>query len=245
MSFIDDFLYGIGVKKPPAQDLQPIKTTDKVAQATGQPTTADKLAELVLFKNEDKYNTEILAAAKTAGIPYSIAKGLIALESAFDVRSYRFEPHINDASYGLMQILSKTARDLGYAGTNEALYDIKTNLFYGLKFLKTINAQYPIWADTIAAYNMGWPRPASATTPLIIKIYGTPTKDWTYANQPYVDRVWAYATFYQAKDVDKKYDTAKQILSDIKNKNIAGALQHGIVLTVAIGICVLAFFKGK
>jgi soluble lytic murein transglycosylase-like protein len=170
-----------------------------------------------LFQNENKFNSEILSASQKYGVPVSIIKGFVALESNFDPKSYRYEEHINDASYGLMQILFKTAKGAGYTGAPEGLYDPKVNVEFGTKFLRGLLEKYPDLTASIAAYNMGYPRKAEDTTAIIRGVYGKPQKDWTYANQPYVDRVAAYIAYYQKiekGDVSK----ANEILELIKKK---------------------------
>lgn len=169
-----------------------------------------------LFSNEYKYDKIIANASQTFGVPFSLIKGIIALESGFDEKSYRFEPHLNDASYGLMQIMYNTAKGLGYEGTKEGLFTPETNIFYGTKFISNLHKKYPNIFDVIASYNMGYPRPASKTTPLIIKIYGKPQPDWKYANEPYVRKVATYTAYYEAKQKDPLL--AKQIFDSLKKK---------------------------
>jgi soluble lytic murein transglycosylase-like protein len=168
----------------------------------------------MLFANEDKYNTEINRVVQEEGVPMSVLKGFFALESGFNARAFREEkyadPAKNDASYGLAQILYKTARGLGYTGQPDGLFDPYTSAKYGARFIKNLHKQYKTISDVIAAYNMGSPRKASAVLAnpkmysRIIGIYGMPTTEWVYANQPYVDRVSAYIAYYQAKERNDK-----------------------------------------
>ena len=81
---------------------------------------------------------------------------LVQQESGFNPRAYREEPQIKDASYGLVQILYGTARGIGYDGDREGLYDVDTNLTYGLKYWDLClraHGGHPMWA--LAAYNAG------------------------------------------------------------------------------------------
>ena len=177
----------------------------------------------MLFANEDKYNHEILQASQEEKVPYSVLKGFFALESAFDAKSYRAEkydnPAKNDASYGLAQVLYRTAVGLGYTGTPEGLFDPYTSAKYGARFIANLHKQYSELSDVIASYNMGTPRAASETTSRIISIYGVPGADWDYANQPYVDRVSAYISYYQAKERND-LEAAARIETLIKKKAI-------------------------
>lgn len=59
----------------------------------------------------------------------------IAVESSFKPAAYRYEIHKLDASYGLMQILFKTAQWLGYQGAPEGLYDPATNIYWGMRYI--------------------------------------------------------------------------------------------------------------
>lgn len=63
----------------------------------------------------------------------------ITVESEFNPQAYRFEDHLNEASYGLMQLLLSTARQLDYVGPPEGLFDIHTNITLGLKYLEFIS----------------------------------------------------------------------------------------------------------
>lgn len=61
---------------------------------------------------------------------------VIDIESAFDPWAYREEAHLGDASIGLMQILTSTARDRGYTGDPKGLFDPVTNIRLGMAQLK-------------------------------------------------------------------------------------------------------------
>jgi soluble lytic murein transglycosylase-like protein len=172
----------------------------------------------MLFPKENDFNREILAASQATGVPVSVIKGFVGMESAFKQAAFREEQHIKDASYGLMQILYKTAQGLGYKGTPEGLLNPATSLLYGAKFLRGLLQRYPNVLDAIASYNMGHPRKASATTPIIVGIYGKPGPDWVYANQPYVDRIASYIAYYQAKERGDE-PRAALVLDAIKKKD--------------------------
>lgn len=171
----------------------------------------------MLFQDENAYDAEILRAANTTGVPVAVLKGLIGVESAFKPKAFRAEPAISDASRGLMQILYRTAKAVGYAGSQEGLFDPGQNVLYGAKFLRDLLLKYKNLPDAVASYNMGHPRPASKTTPTIIKIYGTPAPDWKYANQPYVNRVLAYIAYFQTFEKNDAQARAT-ILDAIKKK---------------------------
>ena len=184
----------------------------------------------MLFANENKYDKELWQASQNEKVPMSVLKGFFALESAFDAKSYRAETYTdaskNDASYGLAQVLYRTARGMGYTGQPDGLFDPYTSAKYGAKFIVILHKKYPSLLDVIAAYNMGVPRKAAdilknpAMYPRIIKIYGMPTTEWVYANQPYVDRVSAYIAYYQARERNDATGAA-EIEALIKKKYFA------------------------
>lgn len=194
----------------------------------------------MLFKNQNQYDKIIDEISKKYGVATYIIKGLIALESNFNPRAYRWEAHRNDASYGLTQIMYNTAVSMGYKSTLEksfiphihkdfvkvgdnyryigelvGIFDPKTNIDWGIKYFKDKFKQYNNnLDDAIASYNMGIPRLAKDTTPIIIKIYGVPKPDWKYANQPYVDRVKDYISYFKLLAEGKKKE------AELKEKEI-------------------------
>jgi len=219
-----------------------LKTSKQpVDYSTPKLISVSPLKSPTYFKNENLYNTELLFVAKKYSLPYATLKGLCALESeGFIARSYRAEPAINDASYGLMQLLMGTARGLGYSGDAEGLYNPQVSLDLGAKFLKQLVDKYSSMPDAIASYNMGYPRPASKTTPHIIELYGKPDATWIYANQPYVDRVMAYATFYQVKDINHDQTLANEIYAQIRARELKLVLARGIpIAAVLAGMAIL------
>lgn len=86
---------------------------------------------------DDRFDTLIWKAYRTYGVPFQWIKAIIATESSFNPNAYRAEPRINDASYGLMQILETTARKIGFTGGRTELYDPETNIMLGTKLLAT------------------------------------------------------------------------------------------------------------
>lgn len=116
------------------------------------------------------------------GVEPQLVKAVIAAESSFRPKAYRAEPHIGDASYGLMQTLYRTAKDMGYQGPPEGLYDPGTSIEFGTRYLakqlRRYNGKIPY---AVAAYNSG-------------TAYVAP--DGRFRNQTYVDRVLRfYAQF--------------------------------------------------
>lgn len=97
------------------------------------------------------YDNLIAKHARENGVPVKLAHAIIEVES-------RYKPKARGASgeIGLMQILPRTARGIGYKGSMSALYNPDTNLQWGMKYLgeahrrggKTI-------CGTVLKYNAG------------------------------------------------------------------------------------------
>ena len=100
--------------------------------------------------------------AASQGEDASLVLALIEIESAFDPRALRPEPRINDASRGLMQLLLSTARDRGFDGPAESLFDPETNISLGIAqvqwirvYLTQRRGRAPTIHELIGAYNAG------------------------------------------------------------------------------------------
>lgn len=68
--------------------------------------------------------------ARANGVPVKLAMAVVQVESNFRVNARGSAGEI-----GLMQILPRTARGIGYKGSMKALYNPDTNLKYGMKYL--------------------------------------------------------------------------------------------------------------
>lgn len=95
-------------------------------------------------------------------MPPAYALAFVEVESGFNPTAYRFERHLNEASYGLMQVLASTARDMGLTGSPEEMYDPGTSLRIGIAysrwtwdFLSRRLGSEPTEAQWIGAYNAG------------------------------------------------------------------------------------------
>jgi hypothetical protein len=96
--------------------------------------------------------------ASSKGLDPVLVCAVIAQESAWDPRAYRFEPHINEASYGLMQVLESTARWMGLTGDVERLYDPETGITVGCDYLVWLRNFYKNDGDVrkmLGGYNAG------------------------------------------------------------------------------------------
>lgn len=112
-------------------------------------------------------------------------KAHIKAESNWDVNASRFEAHKTDASWGLMQLLLATAKEvLGKPDlTTTQLINPRVNIEAGTKFLSQLWSRFGNMRDAIAAYNAGSPR---------LNAQGK------YVNQAYVDKVTKNYEIYKA-----------------------------------------------
>lgn len=153
------------------------------------------------WTREDAFDTIVNQEASAQGVPVSLIKAIIGAESAFVPSARRSEPKLNDASYGLMQVLYGTARKLGYTGLPEGLLDPATSIHYGTALLaqnlNTTNGDVP---SAVSAYNGGF-RPQLG--------FGTPLASGQFRNQDYVNRVMGNLRYFQQKDMTSEVKPAK------------------------------------
>lgn len=123
-------------------------------------------------------NAVVEDTARKAGVEPALVRALIQNESGWDVNASRYEAHLKDSSWGLMQVLLKTGKwILGDATlTVSQLVLPKTNIKAGTAYIKYQLTRYRNDVkDAIAAYNAGSVKKK---------------KDGSYINQIYVDRVY-------------------------------------------------------
>jgi soluble lytic murein transglycosylase-like protein len=79
---------------------------------------------------DGQYSAIIARYAASYGVPVSLAKAVIKIES-------NFRPNMvgGAGEIGLMQIKPATARMMGYTGSAKGLFDPDTNIKYGMKYL--------------------------------------------------------------------------------------------------------------
>jgi soluble lytic murein transglycosylase-like protein len=97
-------------------------------------------------------------AAVKYGIEPAAVKAVISIESNWNPSAYRYEAHLKDASWGLMQVLLRTAREVSGNPSLTAtdLLKPEINIDIGTKYLtkQYVRYQYNIY-DAVAAYNAG------------------------------------------------------------------------------------------
>lgn len=167
------------------------------------------------WSRERSYDIAILNESQAQGVPAVLIKGVIGAESAFVSSATRGEPQIGDASYGLMQVLYRTAKALGYTGEPGGLLDPATNIHYGTKLLAQNLARAGGDVDSaISAYNGGFRAKygfGQRATALIKNVCLARDKTGNcvrsvdvqpgfFANQVYVERVKSNMRYFEAQD---------------------------------------------
>lgn len=113
--------------------------------------SAKKSAKSASSKSSKSYASLIRAAARKHGVPLNIANAVVQVESNYNPRARGSAGEV-----GLMQIKPATARGLGYRGSTKALYDPKTNLEWGMRYLAGAHKRASgDVCGTILRYNAG------------------------------------------------------------------------------------------
>ena len=151
----------------------------------------------MIWNNEKTYDTIIDGMALGYGVPAPLIKGIIAKESGFNPKAYKAEPHIGDASRGLMQVLNRTAKALGFTGHVDELYEPSKNILYGAKLLKeNLQRSKNNVGIAVAAYNAGWSKVRKGDAPRDTK--------GSFVNQQYVDDVKVYTSYFAGQLEEKE-----------------------------------------
>ena len=103
------------------------QTIDLTATASIHP---EKPALSSSTTGDGQYSAIIARYAASYGVPVSLAKAVIKIES-----NYRPNMVGGAGEIGLMQIKPATARMMGYTGSAKGLFDPDTNIKYGMKYL--------------------------------------------------------------------------------------------------------------
>jgi len=183
------------------------------------------------YAHEHDFDAIIDSASAEYNVPVALIKAIIAQESNFLAKAYRAEPQIGDASRGLMQLLYGTAKNLGFTGQPDDLYDPSTNIRLGTKYLAdNINfaAANGYGVDSaISAYNGGFSSQRTGDG----KRTGA-TKDSPFINAAYVQSVLSLASYF-----------AQNAGAPLAAVNITAPANSpsgaGVPVTVLIGVAVL------
>lgn len=107
-----------------------------------------------------RYGHLIRATADKYELDPNLIFATIMIESGGNTYAIRHEPRLNDASYGLGQILYSTARGIGYTGSPTGLYDPAVNIDLIGKYHKRNFDHYKKQLspqELTVAYNTGSP----------------------------------------------------------------------------------------
>jgi soluble lytic murein transglycosylase-like protein len=105
-----------------------------------------------------QFDTQISLASVKYNVPISWIKAFIQTESSGNPKAYRAEPKIDDGSYGLGQLLLKTARGLGFTGLPVELFDPTMNIDLTTKLIAQLRDKYGENISRVySAYNSGRP----------------------------------------------------------------------------------------
>ena len=120
-----------------------------LAIAAKRPKIATKRAEFIT-------DAVILQAAKELGaFDHKLVLAVIKIESGNNRLAYNGSDRDGRGPYGLMQLKFATARYVGFNGKASDLYDWRTNLKYGVRYLNYQYRRYGSVPSTLAAYNAG------------------------------------------------------------------------------------------
>ncbi len=145
---------------------QPTVSTASVTQVDEQLLAIIQVQEL-RGKNDveranlvwQRYGHLIRASAEKYDLDPNLIFATIMVESGGNTYAVRQEPRIGDASYGLGQILYRTARGIGYRGSPEGLFDPAVNIDLIGKYHKRNFDRYEDLSasELTIAYNTGSP----------------------------------------------------------------------------------------
>ncbi|MEQ8297108.1 MAG: transglycosylase SLT domain-containing protein [Nitratireductor sp.] len=143
---------GRGEAKNFARSSDKVKAKRKPAEAS-QTAKVGKTAKTVKAVKGGKggYHTIIARYASSYGVPVSLARAVVRVESNF-----RANARGKAGEVGLMQIKPATARMMGYRGSTKGLFNPETNIKYGMKYLaKAHKLGGGSTCGTILKYNAG------------------------------------------------------------------------------------------
>lgn len=169
------------------------------------------------------------------GIEPAWIKAHIKAESNWDVNASRFEAHKSDASWGLMQVMLATGKEvLGDPNlTITRLTQPRVNIEIGTKFLKQLWTRFGNMRDAIAAYNAGSPR--------------IDKKTGKYVNQAYVDKVMKNYETYKALGtsvIAEAVISARSAVEDVVEEAESSST-YTIAIMASLGVFGLVMLANK
>jgi soluble lytic murein transglycosylase-like protein len=145
---------------------------------------------MAIWPNEGTFDNFITTYSLKYKVPKELIKAVIAKESSFNPKAYRAEPKIGDASRGLMQVLERTAKNLGFTENVKNLFDPSKSIQYGTKLLAENLERAKGNVDiAISAYNAGFSAKRAGDAKR--------KPNWEFINKEYVDDVKVYYAYFQ------------------------------------------------
>jgi soluble lytic murein transglycosylase-like protein len=115
----------------------------------------------------------------------------IEVESGFDQRAERYEPSLRESSYGLMQVLLSTARQMGFPSSAVAtdLFVPAINLRMGMRYARWgwdylmhhLAGKVPTVEEWAAGYNEGYGRALRVPDPAYVEKWLAARARWAGA----------------------------------------------------------------
>lgn len=128
-------------------------------------------------------------SATRYGVRQSLIEAVIHQESGGDPDAFRVEAAVNDASFGLMQVLLGTAHTLGYRGTPRGMFLPAVNIDLGAHYLADLGHQLTVQHLVLLNYNGG---------PKAVELYRQVQRG--FPADRYADNVDALQVFYQDRN---------------------------------------------
>lgn len=142
-----------GAARAPA--LAPTRPPPPYALPPERPADGRPFAERAFPVGRSAHLPTVRELAAARRVPIDLADAIITIESAYDPHAVGMADEI-----GLMQIRQSTARELGFAGTPQDLFDPQTNIRLGIAYLAGA------WeraggnlCEALARYRNGWDDP--------------------------------------------------------------------------------------
>ncbi|MBH0239151.1 transglycosylase SLT domain-containing protein [Methylobrevis sp. L22] len=119
---------------PKAKTAKAKRRTTKAANAGEVETTGSIAPPQRTARNEHRGKSYIKSLIRKhaieKGVPVEFAEAVVMVESNFNPKA-----RSPAGAVGLMQIIPSTARGLGYRGSAAGLYDLETNIHWGMTYL--------------------------------------------------------------------------------------------------------------
>lgn len=152
----------------------------------------------------------IMHAAKELGaFDHKLVLAVVRIESGKNRFAYNGKDRDGKGTYGLMQLKLATAKGMGFKGSYSDLYEWRTNLKYGIRYLNYQYTRYGTVPSALAAYNAG---------SVILCKKGSTRKcsTGTFINQAYVRSVLYH--YRSIIDLDNKGPRSSLIASETRKK---------------------------